>query len=227
MGDYAEVGYEEAVAFAKEISPDANVTFHGNGARWGIFIRTNVSIPPEYPAFYGILSETNALKENLESYEQALKLAKEISPHAYLELDWSGYGWMGHDWIIRYKTPLYSPTTLPLSYKGTPAWEAYHEKSENQSNALMEWAKGKHLQDDPLEYIAENFNITRAEGAEMLAIAEEFHKETNVANLDWDGKITKRQYAKYQANLAKAAKLVDFKPRSALFRKWCNVSRIP
>lgn len=155
----------------------------------------------------------------MNSYELAVKQAKEISPWAKVRLAEDGLAWQ-----ITIPTGILSPFRLPDSYRGTPAWDAYNEPNIAFQNALMSWANRKKMLGRPLEYIADYYNLSQTEGAEMAVFAKELHKETGVADLDWPGEVTNEQFSQYEDNMNKAAAMVDQTNRKALDEKWENLS---
>lgn len=154
----------------------------------------------------------------MNSYEVAVEQAKEISAWAKVRMNSDG-----SKWEVVIPTGIYIPTTLPDSYFGTPAWHKYNEPSTVFQNRLMSWANRNDITDRPLEYIADYYNATQAEGAEMLGFANELHKETGVADLDWSGEVTNEQFKQFEDNMRKAAAMVDQTNRKALDEKWENL----
>lgn len=152
----------------------------------------------------------------MTSYEMAVEAAKAMSPYAKVRIaDGSTR------WEACIPTGVLAPSTLPDSYRGTPAWEKYQKPNGLYPNDLLSWANYNKILDKPLEYIADYYNLSQIEGEEMSVFAKKFHEETGVADLDWGGgEISNDDFSTYTDNIRKASALIDPINRRNLDEKW-------
>ncbi|MBC9704862.1 MAG: hypothetical protein H9W81_07780 [Enterococcus sp.] len=154
----------------------------------------------------------------MSSYELAVEQAKAISPLAKVRLTRHGEAWE-----ICIPSNFLSPATLPETYRGTPAWEKYNEPNGLYPNALLSWANYRKMLDKPIEYIADYYNLSQIQGEEMQKFAKELHKETGIADLDWDGEVSNEQFSQYKKNIETAKTMIDPTGRHLLDEKWSNL----
>ena len=86
------------------------------------------------------------------SYEQMKERAAAIHPDAKLSLS---HG----EWVVTIETGVYESHELPERFRGTPAWDKFHE-SNNGESGLHEWVdNGGGVRDAPNEVNAEYYNL--------------------------------------------------------------------
>lgn len=87
-----------------------------------------------------------------KSHQQMLAYAKNVHPDAIVELDYD------ETWVIRIPTKFSQPFGVSDSWKGTPAEDAFN-KIERGSSELHDWAESLGYSDEPLDIIAERYNL--------------------------------------------------------------------
>jgi len=87
-----------------------------------------------------------------KNHQQMLAYAKNVHPDAIVELDYD------ETWVIRIPTKFSQPFGVSDSWKGTPAEEAFN-KVERGSSELFDWADSHGYSEEPLDIIAERYNL--------------------------------------------------------------------
>lgn len=150
----------------------------------------------------------------MTSYELAVEKAKEMSPYAKVRIADDGTSWEAC-----IPTGVRAPSTLPDAYRETPAWEKYQTPNIKHPNDLLSWAEYHKILDKPLEYIADYYNLSQIEGAEMFVYTKAFHKETGMDKVEWKN-MSNDEFSTYTNNIRKASSLVDPTNRQNLDEKW-------
>jgi len=112
------------------------------------------------------MNETTTTERKFASYNEMLERARQIHPDAHVSLE---YG----RWVISVtiESEYEDYFTLPDRFEGTAAWAAFHSADQYDGNALYAFRDHSSYSNEPLEVIAERYNMIR----EMEVIKREWY----------------------------------------------------
>lgn len=150
----------------------------------------------------------------MTTYAEALAQAKAISPNAKVRIIKET-----QEWEIFIPTNLGLSDELSETYQGTPAWRAYEDKDTSYGNKLALWGFRRNMFNTPIDFIADQYNLEKYDGAEMSIYLNDLNKATGINVDNWDN-FSNEDFSQYKRNVDIASKKVNPAAKQALAEKW-------